>query len=217
MGAERQRPDPAYARLRSTRPAAVSAILADGEARELKLGGGKGKWDKVLATARALGAEGLELLDEGGAVIEVVPLVERERGRSTDRDELAPESTELERVLSLCGDFTERMTGRQQELLSSVCDMAIQVTRAAADRAERSERALEKVLRAHERALMLRAEEGDTSGSDALVAQVMAAMAGIPPQLTAGANGSADDGEMVLVPKAIVEKVQAYLAREGKG
>lgn len=204
--------DPAYQRLRNGRPAAVAAILEDGETKELAVRAGKGKWEAVLMTARRLGAEGIECRDEAGAILEVIPLdVERKADDEPGLSSGAPLG-ELEVLLKLCQDFADRSTGRQQETLSAVCDTAIQVMKASADRAERSERALDKVLRAHEKLLQSRPEGdgGDMSSTDMMA--WMAAMLGgkPPPQLGAGGNGQ-DAGELVTVPRVLVEKVQAFL------
>lgn len=211
----------AYARLRAARPAALAALLEDGDARELALGAGKGKWDKALATAKALGATALELRDAEGAVMEI--LVLEERGEDGAPDARTPSGTgELERVLKLCADFADRATQRQQALLESVVDTSIQVMKASADRAERSERALDKVLRAHEKVLMTRPGDGGEGMNATDVMAMMAAMmaGGGKPDLS-GLLGSGEaappngQDEMVLVPKAVVQRVQAYLAANG--
>lgn len=215
--------DPAYKALRNGRPAAVAAVLEDGDTRELKVREGKGKWDKVLATARALGAVGLELRDEDGAIQEVVPLDGHERVEDEPEARAMAPATDLERTLKLCADFADRATGRQQELLSSVCETAIQVMRASADRAERSERALDKVLRAHEKVLMSgrHAVEGDAINNTDMLAMMAAMLGGggdasaMMKQLGGGAkpgNGHDAEEDMVPVPRSVFEKAKRILA-----
>jgi hypothetical protein len=213
---EHQR-DPAYLRLRNGRPHALAAILEDGDTRELALAAGKGKWERALATARALGAAGIECRDSEGAILEVIPLDvatrDEERAAGVDGAPLG----ELERLLTLCGDFADRATGRQQELLSNVCDTAIQVMRAAADRAERSERALDKLLRAHERLLLSQSSGDGAEMNSTDMMAMMASMMGMgmkpPAQLTKGVVGNGkDDEETIPIPRSTVEKVQAFLA-----
>lgn len=223
--------DPVYQRLRVVRPAAVAAVLEDGETRELALGGSKGKWERVIAAARALDADGIECRNSDDAIIEIIPLhpegLRRKRREEDDDDE--PRGTELDalgpllaRSLTLCADFADRATQRQQDLLSSVCETAIQVMRASADRAERSERALDKVLRAHEKLLMQRVPEGSAEGFDAtdMMAMMASMMAGgADPRMmlpgTAGPSGAkgngAAGGDFITVPRAMIEKVKRYL------
>lgn len=211
-----QHRDPAYQRLRHGRPKALAAILDDGETRELALMAGKGRWEKALAAARALGAEGIECRNEDGAITEVIPLDVAGRKGDDVVDGNGAQLTELQTLLKLCGDYADRATGRQQETLNAVCDTAIQVMKASADRAERSERALDKVLRAHEKLLMQRAEAGEGDGMTATdMMAMMAAMSGqAPPQLVAAADGTNGAGEgMIAVPRETVEKVQAFLKK----
>ncbi len=205
--------DPAYQRLRNGRPFALAAILEDGETRELALMAGKGRWEKALGAARALGAEGIECRNEEGAITEVIPL--DVAGKADDPVDGPAQLTELQTLLKLCGDYADRATGRQQETLNAVCDTAIQVMKASADRAERSERALDKVLRAHEKLMMQRAEEGTGDGmtSTDMMAMMAAMASGQPlPQLGPGPDGPNGGAvEMISVPRATVERVQKFL------
>ena len=211
--------DAAYERLRVLRPSALAAIMEDGDTRELSLSKGKGRWERALGAARALGADGLEARDEEGAIIEVIVLDEMTSARKHNGDNgERPDLDQLSVLLTLCQDFADRTAGRQQETLSQVCETAIQIMKAAADRAERSERALDKVLRAHTRLLTKGDPDSEGMNSTDLMAMFAAMMGadpasmqrlGLPGQVVADGNGGGEP--MVAVPKSVIDKVMRVM------
>lgn len=217
--------DRAYQRLRAIRPPKMAALV-DGEPRELAVANGRGRWERVLRAARDIDAEAIECRDEEDRIVEIIIIDakkhERNKSQPSD-DETAEEDrkvSEVRDMVALCLDAADRSVGRQESHVGQVLDAAIQVMQAAANRAERNERALDKVLRAHSRLLMRESNpnEDDGMGSTADMLAMMSAMLhGDPGALkrlqggaAAGGNGSMFDpksGEqMVQVPKSLVDK-----------
>lgn len=230
------RADKAYQRLRALRPKKVAALV-DGEPRPLALRNGRSKWDGVLTAARAMGAEAIECLDDEDAILEIIILNPLKHSERTELAEVEPEeplasvpmserAAEVRSLVALCLDAADRSVGRQENHVGQVLEASIQVMKAAADRAERGERALDKVLRAHHRLLMSQTEAGDEDDGIGRTSDMMAMMAammhGDRSALAkfgagaAGGNGATvnEDGEvMVQVPKSLVDKALIAMKR----
>lgn len=144
----------AYSRLRSVRPAGVAAIDSDGELTQIaaKRGASKGKWERVLAAAQKLHAEGLQLFDVDGNVIEVLDLVEPHERASAlatvDEEENPVGIASFAKLADIMLNACDRSVERQAEQMRAVLDAALGLMKVAAERAERSDRALEKLIRA---------------------------------------------------------------------
>lgn len=203
-----EKADKAYARLRKVRPSGIVAVVGD-ERRELAIQPGRSKWERVLASAAALGADDLELLDDEGAVVEVVVL----RDKPTALHSYIPESEDPEvqkvaTLVSIALEASDRAVGRQEAHVAQVLDAAISVMRVAAERAERLERVLMRVIEANEMRLaqdpQAEGGEGDSQGN-MLAMLAIAAIGGggsLPPELMArlmpdapAAPSSAANGE----------------------
>lgn len=170
----------AYERLRNTRPTGVGAIVGDGEVVDLsvKRGASKGKWDRVLAAAQKLHAEGLQLYDADGGLLEVVELEEpkpKTLARTDDGDdhELAIGVAQFAKVMDIALNAADRAVGRQNEHMNSVLEAALSLMKIATERLERTERSLDKILRAH--AAML--EHGGGAGKPSVMDDFTALLA----------------------------------------
>lgn len=222
----------AYQRLRTLKPAKLAAIV-DGEARPLALRNGRGKWDGCLNAAHAMGAEAIECQDDDDAILEIIVLNAKKHGAGVAIEELDQETTEkvgeVRALVELCLNAADRSVGRQESHVGQVLDAAVQVMKAAADRAERGERAMDKLLRAHAKLLMRETgDEDDGMGgiSDGL-AMMSAMLHGNPDALRQMAPGAAGAGggngfskrpgeQMVSVPKSLVDKAVAAMQRQAE-
>lgn len=146
---------PAYKRLRSVRPAKVYAIV-DGEAKPLKVGQGRAKWERCIETATRLGAEGLQLHDEDGNVVDVVELVEREEELATDDKTVG----RVEHLVALALDAADRAVSRNLEQQQQVLDASLTIMKAAVDRTNALEKVVANMVRQHERFLSSTTPEG---------------------------------------------------------
>lgn len=158
----------AYQRLRSLRPHEVHAIV-DGEQQQISLPKGRGKWERALDAARALNAEGLQLYDAEGGIIEIIALCEPTS--TSKRDEDDDEQGEDEdrfvkryaRLLTIALDANDRALLRQSEHQQQVLDAAVRIMQVATERVQHLERALTTLVRQQERLLedKIRGGKGD--------------------------------------------------------
>lgn len=152
--------DAAARALRESRGTRFFAVNDNGE-REVKAAKTRGRWERLVAAARALGAHAVECRDDDGATVAVVELDDREeRSERTERDDRVGE---VERLLALVVRAQDQAVARQAEQVRAVTDAAMRVMHAAADRASAMERAVLAMVRAREADLARAAEELDVA------------------------------------------------------
>lgn len=164
---DRARGDDAAAReLRESRGARFFAIV-DGEPREVRAAKTRGRWERLVGAARALGASCIEARDDDGATLAVVQLDEDDEHASDEpRRELAPTDAragELERLLGIVLRAQDAAVARQSEHVRAVTEAALSVMNAAAERAASMERAVLALVQQRERDLDAAAAELDAT------------------------------------------------------
>jgi hypothetical protein len=138
---------------------------------------------RVVDAARAVGADGVECVDEKGAVLDVLTfdaqdVPDMSYTSASDVSARAKAAREVvgdvERIVALCLDAADRAVQRNGEHTRIALDALARVCEAIAERAERLERALAALAAARD-------TEGDASSTDRLAAMAMAMLAGAPP------------------------------------
>jgi uncharacterized Ntn-hydrolase superfamily protein len=178
-------------RLRTLSPARCYAIV-DGERREVAIGapGSRGRWQRVIEAARAMGADGVECVDADGAVLDVLTF-DAFNDTSTHavdtRTSARDVAGDVERIVALCMECADRAVQRHGEHVRIALDALARVCEAVADRAERLERALAAVAAARD-------DGGDTSQTDRLATLALTMLAGGHPGTL--------DARSVLTPTA---------------
>lgn len=155
--------DAAARALRDSRGTKYFAVV-DGEPREVKAAKTRGRWDRLIGAARALGASCIEARDDDGATLAVVQLDE-EQDAARDDERRADDSRagELERLLGIVLRAQDAAVARQSEHVRSVTEAALSVMNAAAERAASMERAVLALVQQRERDLDAAAAELDAT------------------------------------------------------
>lgn len=156
--------DAAARALRDSRGTKYFAVV-DGEPREVKAAKTRGRWDRLIGAARALGASCIEARDDDGATLAVVQLDEEQDAARDDGRHAADDSRagELERLLGIVLRAQDAAVARQSEHVRSVTEAALSVMNAAAERAASMERAVLALVQQRERDLDAAAAELDAT------------------------------------------------------
>jgi hypothetical protein len=141
--------------LRESRGEKFFARLDDGTEREVKAAKTRGRWERLVSSARALGASSVEARDRDGATLAVVQLEEPAAARvlevSAEDDEPADRAREVERLLAVVLRAQDAALARSAEQTRAITDAALSVMQAAAERAASMERAVLALVQARER------------------------------------------------------------------
>lgn len=146
--------------LRDSKGARFFALVDDDKPRELRTAKTRGRWERLVNSALALGAHSIEARDEDGATLHVVRLDELEESppdapsaSSSSSSRPASAAAEVERLLGLVLRAQDVALARQAEQVKAVTDAALRVMQASADRASSMERAVLTLVQRREREL----------------------------------------------------------------
>lgn len=188
MSQERLTEHPIYKRLREVRPKSVVALLNDGDARELAITGTKGKWERVLKAALSLDADGLELRDAEGRVLEILAMREEsdeapaapaalEPAFAAELPATDPHAASVGYLTALVLRSAQVLTDQHFQHTQRLLDGAVRMMEVSNDRLAQVELALAKVLDREERRLLEAPEPREPSPPSA-ADQLMMQLAG---------------------------------------
>lgn len=154
--------------LRDAKATRFFAVVDDDKARELKTAKTRGRWERLVNSALALGATAIECRDEDGAVLEVVQLelepqsdAASSTANTTTSSKPTNSAAEVERLLGLVLRAQDVALQRQGEQVTRVTEAALRVMESAANRASSMERAVLALVQRRERELEQTAEQLD--------------------------------------------------------
>lgn len=131
--------------------------MVDGEEREVRAAKTRGRWERIVSAARALGASSIDARDASGATLAVVELhdVDDEHGRDVDPAPTRDTGTagEVERLLAVVLRAQDAAVARQAEQVQAITSAALSVMQASAARAASMERAVLALVQQRERDL----------------------------------------------------------------
>lgn len=208
--------------LRDSKAARFFAIVDEEKPRELKTAKTRGRWERLVNSAIALGAHAVECRDEDGAVLDVVALdgaeLEPDAPSLSSSSSLKPSSAaEVERLLGLVLRAQDVALQRQGEHVTRVTESALRVMESAANRASSMERAVLALVQRRERELEQTAEQLDAelaamARADARAAAERAQQA----EETSALDGMAEKLIADAVTPALQAKVLSVVGGMGK-
>lgn len=151
--------DAIAAALKASGGARFFALVGDDDEREIKAAKTRGRWERLHDAAHGLGASAIVCRDDDGATLAVVRLDALEDTAppsstpTLDAPRASGTSGELAQLLALVLRAQDAAVARQAEQQAQVTSAALDVMRAAADRAQAMERTVLALVSAREREL----------------------------------------------------------------
>jgi hypothetical protein len=163
------------AHLKRHRPAGVTGIDSRGREIQVALVGTKYKWEKAAKSLLSTDAVQARLYDHNGAVLDVYQVrpeepEDEEAAATTQLATIAgkvdPRGAELTVLMKIALDAADRQTSRLASMFAETLGASVTLMQASADRAERLEKTLSKLMTERERELEYARREYDKRKRD---------------------------------------------------